>query len=413
MKTLKLIKTIFALTLILYITVSCKSDDEEQEPINTTFEGIFLDAPVQGLSYISSTTNGKTDPNGTFKYQDNETISFNVGGILIGEALGKEQITPLDLANADINNQQVRNIASFLQSLDSDNNPSNGIVINEATNQALNNETLDFNSDNFFLELTELINRINATNSSSLIIVSTNDAAAHLADTLNLQNEFEFLPRVFQGREWEEGEYFVYNTAGSNKEYILKIGSDLNGVKYHFGGNTGYYMDMVYEQNKLSGLGNIYTDLNENPPTNSSPDYDYRNRITSPGFALDYQNNTYMGYYNYFKKEGELDKLQGAYESFFYYDQKRVNQEPEILFVQKIEVIISDANNNGDFPTQIITHDVDDNIINDVSIIINKEEINKENIVLVRFQETDHLFVNQDLLGTSSYFFPGLFLIKQ
>lgn len=288
-----------------------------------------------------------------------------------------------------------------------------GIVINETTNQALNNETLNFNSDNFFIELTELINRINTTNSSSLIVVNSNDAALHLAGSLNLENEFQFLPRVIQGREWEEGEYFVYNSAGGSGEYILKIGSDLNGVKYNFGGNAGFYMNMTYEQNKLSGLGNFYTDLDGNPPVNPIPTYDYKNRITSPSFVLDYQNNTYIGYFNYFKKEGEVGKLQGTYESFFYYDQKRVGQEPEIVFVQKIEVIISDTNVEGNFPVQKISYDVDDNITDDVSFIIDKEEINNENIVLVRFQETDHIFINIDLSGTDSYFHPGLFCIKQ
>lgn len=409
----KTLNILFVLTIIILFT-ECKSDDDDtSEPIDTTSEGVFLDAPVQGLNYTSFSLTGKTDSDGRFEYENNKTISFKAGGILLGETLGKEVITPLDLLDADINNQQVRNIASFLQSLDSDNNPSNGIVINEETNQALSNESLDFNSDNFFIELTELIERINTTNSSSLIVVGSNTAALHLAGNLNLENEFEFLPRVIQGREWEEGEYFVYNSSGQTGEYILKIESDLDGVKYNFGNNTGYYMDMEYEQNKLSGFGNYYTDLNENPPVNPNPYYDYRNRISSPSFVFDYRNNTFIGYFNYFKKEGDNGKLQGTYESFLYYDQKKVNQDAEILFVQKIEVIISDVNADGNFPMQQISYDVDDNIVEDISIIIDKEVINSENIVLVHFQDTDHIFVNKELSGTDSYFFPGLFCIKE
>jgi hypothetical protein len=112
--------------------------------------GRFVDGPVAGLHYETATQSGETNANGEFSYIDGETVSFFVGDIKIGEAVGAAQITPFDLAGeppptsgADIKRAVNRsfamnvatpfdvvvNIAVFLQTLDEDGDAANGIQI--------------------------------------------------------------------------------------------------------------------------------------------------------------------------------------------------------------------------------------------------------------------------------------------
>lgn len=96
-------------------------------------KGCFYDSPVQGLEYETRTFAGMTDDKGTFEYLHGETITFSIGGLVLGTAFGKELVTPLDLAiDADgrierLKIKKVTNIARFLQSLSS--NIEEGIKI--------------------------------------------------------------------------------------------------------------------------------------------------------------------------------------------------------------------------------------------------------------------------------------------
>jgi hypothetical protein len=66
-------------------------------PAVAVLTGIFVDAPVEGLTYVSGTQTGTTDASGTFRYEDGKTVQFRVGNVVLGQALGKTLITPTDL----------------------------------------------------------------------------------------------------------------------------------------------------------------------------------------------------------------------------------------------------------------------------------------------------------------------------
>lgn len=416
---------ISALAFAVFLLINCKSDDNSPEiimdqetmemdevPVVIISKGVFLDAPVQGLTYSYSDKTGKTDADGTFEYLEGETVAFKVGGVIIGELTGKEVVSPLDFVeNGTINSQEVRNIASFFQSLDADADPSNGILIDDKTNATMAEKTLDFSSDDFSIALKDLVVKLNEANGSYLVLVNSNEAANHLAESLDKQSEFEFLPRIIQGREWEEGEYFNYNTSFQPDQYVFKIGSDLTGVRYNFGDGFGFYMDMTYEFGKLSGFGNFYNDIDAESPMEPNPTYEYRNRVMSPGYVMDYNGDTFLGYNNYFKKSGDLGKIEGTYEAFFYYENKRVDQEPETQFVVRKNIVIAEANSDGDFPATLTDYDIDDNVTNELVIIIGKEDINDENILLIRFQDTDYIFINNE--ASLKYFSPGILTTKK
>jgi hypothetical protein len=109
-------------------------------------EGLFIDSAVSGLSYETSTQSGVTDGKGTFSYQDGETVSFSVGGIPLGSAFGKSQLSPFEIATGAVDPLDFRviNVARFLQSLDDDGVPENGITITGNVKNHLTGRTIDF-----------------------------------------------------------------------------------------------------------------------------------------------------------------------------------------------------------------------------------------------------------------------------
>jgi hypothetical protein len=133
---------------------------------STPRTGVFLDSAVEGLNYSTGSRSGITDAGGHFTYIEGETVTFKIGDVVIGQAAGKEQITPIDLAPGatDETHPKVTNICRLLQSLDSDGDPANGIAISQETREVvsdhpvnLNLSTVEFeinsNVDNLFDEL--------------------------------------------------------------------------------------------------------------------------------------------------------------------------------------------------------------------------------------------------------------------
>jgi hypothetical protein len=100
--------------------------------------GVFIDSPVQGLTYQSgSNPEGTTDANGMFDYTVGETLSFSVGGVQLGTLPdGQPVVTPNDFGAA------AENIARLLQTLDADANHLSGIDLIAAAT-ALTGTTLD------------------------------------------------------------------------------------------------------------------------------------------------------------------------------------------------------------------------------------------------------------------------------
>ncbi len=144
--------------------------------------GSFIDSAVEGLTYSTPTQSGKTDNIGRFYYTNGETVSFYIGNIFIGSAIGGSQITPLEIVSSgDINNAKVLNIARVLQTFDSDKNPATGITLVDAAKN-LDFVNGDFNNSTF---ITNLINEVNSS-VGNLVEVNTTSAREHLMDTLGL-----------------------------------------------------------------------------------------------------------------------------------------------------------------------------------------------------------------------------------
>ncbi len=122
-----------ATTMMLSATLltGCFGGGSSSSSTPTIAQGQFIDAPVAGVDVYQ---NGKlvatTDAEGKYKYTTGSAVTFKVGELTLGTASAKAIITPADLSS---DTAVVTKVLQVLQSLDSDNNPANGIVIEKTT----------------------------------------------------------------------------------------------------------------------------------------------------------------------------------------------------------------------------------------------------------------------------------------
>lgn len=143
---------------------------------SSTSTGTFVDSPVAGLRYETPSHSGTTDANGEFEYEDGESVTFSIGDISFPATTGASNITPLDVFEADVDDTSVINMARFLQTLDEDDNPDNGIEITEQVHNDATDVSIDF-SDTLQFES-------DVSSITTKTLVSESDAVSHLEENL-------------------------------------------------------------------------------------------------------------------------------------------------------------------------------------------------------------------------------------
>ena len=137
------------------------------------YQGTFAYGPTEGLTYTTATQSGTTDVNGHYYYKAGETIQFSVGDILIGDEVAAtpelalhELIDHFELftnntdyyrwdswtvfsSNTKTAFYRFKNTLSFLQTLDEDANPDNGLTIADGIAALLAGIRIDFTDSNF------------------------------------------------------------------------------------------------------------------------------------------------------------------------------------------------------------------------------------------------------------------------
>ncbi len=192
----KTIFTTFTTAAIISLVAACGGDGDST--LQTT-SGVFVDSAVEGLRYVSGDLNGTTNANGAFQCQS--TVQFYIGDILLGEATCGEIITPVDLVSGatDHSDPTVTNIARFLQTLDDDGNPSNGITVTTAITALASGESIDFAQGIAAFEsnssIQSLVNSLtSARNAGPANLISATQAQAHLESSM-----FGLLAGTYQG----------------------------------------------------------------------------------------------------------------------------------------------------------------------------------------------------------------------
>jgi len=197
---------VFTIFCAILLTIGCsKNDDtveetqvekpEEQELPNeptsvTVLTGKFIDGAVQGLTFETATQEGVTNADGEFNYVEGEEITFKVGEVVLGSVVAKVEITPIDIAQvtdegASIASKHAHNIASFLQTLDSDGDESNGISISDEVGLYLGISSIDFTSPIEAI-LGDIVLNVVQNSGIELNLVYPSDAANNMAVSLGI-----------------------------------------------------------------------------------------------------------------------------------------------------------------------------------------------------------------------------------
>ncbi len=179
--------------------------------------GVLLDAAVSGVAYQTASIQGVTDADGNFDFQDGEKVAFSLGETTLGEVAGRAQVTPFDLAGAEVPSgmdaitnalgyddtpfhavtnspfHRVINTAVLLQSLDEDADPRNGISITPESAALFDGVDLELEQNrNSFTREYLLARTLTAANNGGLFSVThgaANPARAmsHLYATLGVE----------------------------------------------------------------------------------------------------------------------------------------------------------------------------------------------------------------------------------
>lgn len=129
--------------LLPFVLAACGGGDDG-EP---TVQARLLDSAVQGAQYVASPSGlkGNTAADGSLNCQPGDKITFSVGGVALGTVSCQALISVSDLAGTNsLAAATLRNRLVFLQTLDEDDDPTNGIRITSAVATALAKTPLNF-----------------------------------------------------------------------------------------------------------------------------------------------------------------------------------------------------------------------------------------------------------------------------
>jgi hypothetical protein len=155
-------------------------------PTGTAMTGVFRDSTVIGLGYESGAHSGVTDSMGQFTYEAGHSITFRVGGIVLGTVpVSRPLLTPVDLvANGTGTSNYVLNVVRFLMMLDQDADPNNGIQISPAVTAAAAGWTaVDFNTSDLPRALGTIIQQVSTAEGVTHTLPDASTAQTHLRNT--------------------------------------------------------------------------------------------------------------------------------------------------------------------------------------------------------------------------------------
>lgn len=157
----------------------------------STKTGTFSDSPVEGLSYVTGGVTAKTDAAGHFTYTEGQTVTFKVGDIVLGTVTPKALVTPITLVTGATNelDPTVTNISKFLQTIDDDNNPANGIRLTTAIHTGATGKTVNFAQTTTAYDADANVATVYSailplTTAGTHAVVTDAGAQSHLRDTL-------------------------------------------------------------------------------------------------------------------------------------------------------------------------------------------------------------------------------------
>lgn len=246
--------------------------------------GVFTDGPVKGLYYETKTQSGLTNESGEFNYIDGETITFKLGGSVLGISKAQETITPFtisgvkalakqkEITNAFLSQtpnsyEKAINIATLLQGLDKDGNHDNGIDLGDAHTSLstlsipLLVKASGFESNAQYLQARNIMQTLHS--------VRFIDAAKNMYNSIGITIESNLTAKQTNSlnNSFFESIEFEYD----NKGRISTINYDRNND-----GVSDASQTFTYDQN-----GRLHTIYNSENDTTQTLIYDSNNKLLS------------------------------------------------------------------------------------------------------------------------------------
>jgi subtilisin family serine protease len=214
-----MIKNIILVSLLIFLYgCNSNSEDESTNNIITNNEiqsnteyitSILIDSVISGVYYQCGDDTGFTDSNGEFTCKENTQVYFAIGGINLGNITidsSNKYITPamiFGLDNTNISDIKVTNFLQLVQSLDSDDNVTNGIDINETIQSSFLGYSLDLTDPNITEDdLNKTINHVNKN------LILKHKAVGHYIETLTNTLDVKLQDEPYYEQQW----YLEYNS---------------------------------------------------------------------------------------------------------------------------------------------------------------------------------------------------------
>jgi hypothetical protein len=214
-----------ALSIVAALFIGCgggsDSSSTSGSSSDTTNTGVFVDAPVMGLNYkTTSGIEGVTNSAGEYRYKEGDYVTFSLGNVVLGEAKASFTVTPLDVS--DNNWTKAANIAYVLQSLDTDGNntdelialPDETVLKNILTDINLSDET---NVSSVISTVkTEIAREMNIS-LPDINLTDANETMANYLKDYTITEEFGFGKYALEGKSF----YLVmFNPDYNNGEWV-------------------------------------------------------------------------------------------------------------------------------------------------------------------------------------------------
>lgn len=237
------------LLALVAIAPGCGGGGDDGGP--HTLTGQFIDAPVKGLTYVTTTFKkaALTDANGGYHYVAGDYVEFSVDGmdgqILLGKCKAGRVVTPVDLVfgGGSVSNQKVLNVVTLLLSVNSSNDPRRMVIDPSLVAKIA---TADINFDALSADFTAAL----ATSlgiDSSIVTDNSSQAETHL--------ETGAYTAVIAG------DYSVVGTDG--KKSTLSIQTD--GTTTFPDGTTGYITEVTMPT-ATTYLTSFYNEIDKTTP---------------------------------------------------------------------------------------------------------------------------------------------------
>ena len=176
------------LSLPAFVLIGCGGGGSSTE--GTAF---YVDAAVEGVTVTCGDKVSLTDTTGAFTYVEGQVCSFTIGDVVLRQTSGMTEGSVVFEDNLPV--------AQFLQSLDRDNNPSNGISVSAEVIEVLkNNGITELPKDE--AELEAIVNILQEKGTAYFgNSVSKAEAQEHLNQTRNSFDDSQ----VIHGEDKENG----------------------------------------------------------------------------------------------------------------------------------------------------------------------------------------------------------------